>query len=74
MDNESEKGGVINFHLTDIAELQQNGDVRSLSLSPLDDMLAGCGADDAQRDDTQNSRERVSKLRRPTRFHSTREG
>ena len=34
------------FVLTDIAELQHDGDVRSLSFSPLSDMLAGSGADD----------------------------
>ena len=32
--------------LTDTAELQNDGDVRSLSFSPLGDMLAGGGADD----------------------------
>ena len=32
--------------LTDTAELQHDGDVRSLSFSPLDDMLAGGGAED----------------------------
>ena len=41
------------FDLTDIAELQHDGDVRSLSFSPLGDMLAGGGADDARPDDTQ---------------------
>ena len=34
------------FVLNDIAELQHDGDVRSLSLSLLGDMLAGGGADD----------------------------
>ena len=32
--------------LTDTAELQHDGDVRSLSFSPFGDMLAGGGADD----------------------------
>ena len=47
------------FDLTDIAELQHDGDVRSLSFSPLGDMLAGGGADDTHGLMThKNSRER----------------
>ena len=34
------------FDLTDIAELQHDADVRSLSFSPLSAMLAGGGAED----------------------------
>ena len=37
---------MFNFDLTDIAELQHDCDVRSLSFSPLSDMLAGGGAED----------------------------
>ena len=35
--------------LTDTAEVQHDGDVRSLSFSPFGDMLAGGGADDTHK-------------------------
>ena len=48
---------LLNFVLTDIAELQHCGDVRNLSFTPLGDMLADGGVDDTNNLMTHKTRE-----------------